>query len=130
MGSYLEHNDTLQLTIEQGFPAHLDIHRHLITPYRLDDFKGLRFQFADKPAIRVYMVPPVRNFLVQNIDGKWIYWGHAFITSIHHDYLKQTTSGEFEIIKINTPEEMRHAFSLCDRRPEFDYFAGSPPARG
>ena len=29
MGSYIELNDTLQLTTEQGFPKELDLKKHL-----------------------------------------------------------------------------------------------------
>jgi len=34
MGSYIEFNDTLQLTTEQGFPAELDLEKHLQEPFR------------------------------------------------------------------------------------------------
>jgi hypothetical protein len=37
MGSYLEINDTLQLTIEQGFPSNLlDLTKHTQNPISLD----------------------------------------------------------------------------------------------
>ncbi|HSA84116.1 MAG TPA: hypothetical protein VLF20_04490 [Patescibacteria group bacterium] len=122
MGSFIEINDTLQLTKEQGFPVELDIEQHLQTPYLLENFENKIFTFSNKPDIRIYKVPPVRNFLVENKDGKWIYWGRIHILEITHDYEKKTTSGKFKIIKINTPDEMKLAFSLIDARPEFDYF--------
>lgn len=49
-------------------------------------------------------VLPDRNFLVQNINGKWLYWGLVHIIEIVHDYVNQTTSGKFKIIYINTRE--------------------------
>ncbi len=122
MGSFIEINDTLRITNEQGFPAELDINKHLESPYKFQDFKDKVFEFKSKPKIRVYQVAPVRNFLVQDIGGKWLYWGRCHIIEIRHDYLKQETSGKFKIISINSPEEMKQAFSLMDNRPELDFF--------
>lgn len=69
----MEINDTLQLTGEQGFPAVLDLEKHFSTPLSADDFFGQVFAFHDKPSIRIYHRPPVRVFLVHNIDGKRVY---------------------------------------------------------
>lgn len=122
MGSVITINDTLQITKEQGFPGELDIEIHLNTPYKFDDFAGRIFEFKDKPGIRVYKTPPVRNFLVENKGGKWIYWGLIHILEIAHDYKNQTTSGKFEIIYLYTPDEMRHAHNLIDRNDQTRYF--------
>ena len=122
MGSFIEINDTLRITAEQGFPAYLDVNKHLNNPYELEDVIDKVFKFQSKPDIRLYKVPPVRNFLVQEIDGKWLYWGLCFIESIHHDYLMKETSGTFRIIRLNTPDEMKQAFELVDTRPELNYF--------
>src|SRR5256885_14576959 len=120
MGSFIEINDTLQLTKKQGFPEDLAIEKHLQDPYDLKEFQAKIFSFTNKPDIRIYKIPPVRNFLVENIDGKWIYWGLVHIIKITHDYVRKTTSGKFKIIKINTPEEMKQAFDLIDTRSEFN----------
>jgi hypothetical protein len=122
MGSFIEINDTLRITSEQGFPAELDLVKHLETPYTLEMVVGKTFSFQAKPGIRLYKVPPVRNFLAQELDGKWIYWGLCLITSIVQDYVKKETAGTFQIIKLNTPEEMKQAFELVDTRPELNYF--------
>jgi|SRR6185437_15235888 len=122
MGSFIEINDTLQLTKEQGFPQELDLEQHLKNPYKLDDFKDKVFTFHDKQDIRIYKIPPVRNFLVENKDGKWIYWGLVHILETTCDYFKKTTAGKFKIIRINTPEEMKTAFAVIDQRPEMNYF--------
>lgn len=122
MGSFIELNDTLRITKEQGFPAELDLEKHLKQPYTLKDVEGKIFTFQAKPSIRVYKIPPVRNFLVQEIDGKWVYWGLCFIESVQHDYLKNETGGTFRIIRLNSPEEMKQAFDLVDTRPELNYF--------
>lgn len=122
MGSQIEINDTLNITREQGFPVELDIEKHLKTPYKTEDFRDKVFAFKDKEGIRVYKIPPVRNFLVENKDGKWIYWGLCHIREEHHDCVNKVTSGKFKIIYINTPEEMKQVHSLTDRRPEKDYF--------
>lgn len=70
MGSYIETNDTLQITREQGFPKELDYERHKAKPYLAEEFNDKIFEFKDKPNIRVYHRPPVRNFLVENIEIK------------------------------------------------------------
>ena len=75
MGSFIEINDTLQITKEQGFPQELDWKQHILKPYTAEQFQDKVFEFKDKSGIRLYKVPPVRNFLVENIDGKWLYWG-------------------------------------------------------
>jgi len=122
MGSLIEINDTLQISKEQGFPIELEIGKHIENPYNLNDFKDKVSKFSDKPNIRFYHQPPVRVFLVENIDGKWLYWGLVHIISITHDYINKTTSGEYKIIYLNTPDEMKKAHDLIDRNPETNYF--------
>ncbi|MFA7253144.1 MAG: hypothetical protein WC107_01150 [Patescibacteria group bacterium] len=122
MGSYIEINDTLQINKEQGFPIDLEISKHLSNPYKAEDFEGKVFKFQGKPSIRFYHQPPVRVFLVENIDGKWVYWGLVHILSITHNYIDKTTSGEYKIIYLNSPEEMKKAHDLIDRNPETNYF--------
>ena len=124
MGSFVEINDTLQITKEQGFPQELDLKKHLIKPYTAEQFEGQVFEFKDKPSIRNYQMPPVRNFLVENIDGKWLYWGQIHILEIKHDYINRTTSGKFKIIYINKPEEMEMAHNLIDRNKDTFYKVG------
>lgn len=77
MGSFIEINDTLRITKAQGFPSNLDLETHLRTPYGMDVIEGKIFTFTAKPKIRVYKIPPVRNFLVEDIAGKWVYWGYV-----------------------------------------------------
>ncbi len=123
MGAFVEINDTLQITKAQGFPAELDFEKHRQNPIKLDDLADKVFEFHNKPDIRIYKTYPIRNFLVENINGKWLYWGLVHITEITHDYVNKTTSGKFKIIKINTLEEMRMAFDLIDTRPEMNYLS-------
>jgi len=122
MGSFIEINDTLQITKEQGFPAELEIERHLLDTYSLENLKDKIFEFSNKSGIRFYQQPPVRVFLVENIDGKWLYWGLIHIISISQDYLKKTTSGKYKIIYLNTPDEIKKSHNLIDRNPETNYF--------
>jgi len=122
MGSSIIQNDTLQINKEQGFPEELNLGIHLKNPYKTENFEGKIFEFKDKPEIRNYQQPPVRNFLVENREGKWIYWGQIHILEIRHDYQKKTTSGKFKIIYINTPDEMKKAFELIDRNSETNFF--------
>jgi hypothetical protein len=123
MGSFVELNDTLQLTGEQGFPAELDLERHLKTPIVLSEVEGREFTFTGKPAIRNYQQSPVRVFLVQNVGGKWVYWGLIEVLEVTHDYVAKTTSGKYRITRLNTPDEMKQAFDLIDGRSEFNYFS-------
>ncbi len=116
MGSFVELNDTLQISKAQGFPAELDLNTHQKTPYETDAFKDRVFSFHSKRDIRCYQQPPVRCFLVENIDGEWIYWGQAFVQSIQHDYIEKTTSGTFKIVRIFKPDEMKTAKDLIEFR--------------
>ncbi len=122
MGSLIELNDTLQITKEQGFPQELQLDVHLKTPYTVEQFATTIFSFSNKSDIRVYKAPPVRNFFVENKNGKWIYWGLVHIIEITHDYINRTTSGKYKIIYINTPEEMKKVHELIDRNPKTSYF--------
>lgn len=123
MGSYIEINDTLRISKAQGFPNELLIEKHLSTPYTLSDVAEKVFTFSRKPKVRLYQAPPVRNFLVEDIAGKWLYWGLVHILEVHHDYVKQETSGKFIIIHLNTPSEMKKAYDLIDRNPHNNYFS-------
>ena len=124
MGSLIEINDTLRITKEQGFPEELNIENHLQDPYHLDNFRDKVFEFKSKPNIRLYKVPPVRNFLVEDIGGKWLYWGLCYIVEVALNYEKGETSGKFKIIRLNTPEEMRQIFRLSHfGHPEQNYFS-------
>lgn len=122
MGSLIEINDTLQILKEQGFPIELDLDRHLKISFRAKDFQDKVFTFHHKSGVRIYKLPPVRNFLVENKDGKWIYWGLVHILETTCDYVNKTTSGKFKIIYINTPEEMKKAHELIDRNPDKQFF--------
>src|SRR3989338_11300775 len=112
MGAQITLNDTLQITKEQGFPIELDIEIHLTKPFKVEDFEGKIFSFKDKKDIRVYKIPPVRNFLVENRNGKWIYWGLVHVLETTCDYENKTTSGKFKIIYIYTSEEMKKAHAM------------------
>lgn len=123
MGSFIELNDTLRISKEQGFPEFWDIEKHLEKPFEFADVEGQIFEFHDKEKIRVYQQPPVRNHLVEDVGGKWLYWGLCYITEITHDYEKGTTSGKYKIVRLNTPEEMKEHFRLTHiTNPEQNYF--------
>lgn len=123
MGSIVELNDTLQISKDQGFPQELDITTHLTRPILLNEVKDKIYTFTKKSNIRIYHAPPVRNFLVENVGGKWIYWGLVHILEITHDYTNKMTSGKFVIIYLNTPEEMKQAHHLIDQNRDTAYFA-------
>ena len=108
MGSFIELNDTLQITTEQGFPTDmLDLGKHREKPIKAEVLEGRTFEFHDKPGARVYHPGPNRCFLVHNIDGKWLYWGKIIIieqTMSGEKREGQTTSGKYKIIEIYDPE--------------------------
>ena len=115
MGSFIELNDTLQLTEAQGFPTSLlDLERHQKKPITLDEVKNIVFEFKNKPSARIFQKDPVRVFLVQNIKGKWLFWGHAYVQSqTIEKQLNQdgtwdgqswVTNGTYIITKIYNPE--------------------------
>jgi len=72
----------------------------------------LIFEFKDKEKIRLYQQPPIRTFLVEDIDGKWLCWGLCQILEIKHDYVNKVTSGKYKITEIYDPEEMKKAFKM------------------
>jgi len=123
MGSMIELNDTLRISKEQGFPDFLNIEKHIGQPYGFEDVEDKIFEFRAKDKIRVYQQPPVRNHLVEDLNGKWLYWGLCYITEITHDYVNGVTSGKYKIVQLNTPEEMKQHFKLVHfANPEQDYF--------
>jgi hypothetical protein len=124
MGSYIELNDTLQLTTEQGFPAELTLEKHLKHPFTANDFSGKVFSFYNKPGIRLFHPAPVRVFLVHNLNGKWLYWGHVQIIEQTIDANTKTTSGKFVIIKIYTPEHQK-SVSIHEVDEGKEYFNGN-----
>ena len=114
MGSFFKTNDTLQITREQGFPAKLDYAKHCQTPFTKEMFEEQVFSFEEKPDLRIFQTPPTRVFLVENINGKFLYWGTIQILSITHDYIKKTTAGTYRVKEIFTPEQMKHAYDIVD----------------
>src|SRR3989339_1132810 len=108
MGSFIEFNDTLQITKEQGFPVRvLNLNRHKKNPIKLNDVKDKIFEFHDKPGARIYHPPSTRCFLVHNINGKWLYWGKIVVleqTIKQGSSGNQTTSGKYKIIQIYDPD--------------------------
>lgn len=123
MGSFIELNDTLRISKSQGFPQVLVYEKHIEKPFRTEEFIDKEFSFVSKPEIRVYKAPPVRNFLVEDIGGKWLYWGLVHITEVTHDYINKTTSGKFRIIYVYSPEEMKQAQIIVDRDTETDFLS-------
>lgn len=122
MGSYIEINDTLQLTNKQGFPKILDISNHLKRPYKINPFKNKVFEFKNKPNLRIYHSPPVRVFFVQNLNDIWLYWGLVEIQELKLNMVNKTTSGKYKIVKIFTPEEMKHAEEVLHNQNNNVYF--------
>lgn len=122
MGSTIRFNDTLQITAEQGFPAQLDIIRHLQSPLQVSAFKDLVFSFHAKEGIRNFQQPPVQNFLVENRSGKHIYWGPITILNVQHNYVANMTSGHYKLHMLYNIEQMKMAAKITGLSPELDFF--------
>lgn len=133
MGSEVEVNDTLQLTAEQGFPTEVfDLARHQERPVRLEDVAGRVFAFHGKERPRLFHLDPVRVFLVQNIGGKWLFWGKALIQSqqitkrLGPDGQWQKvweTSGTYVVSDVYEPE-YQELFTRRESPPGASYFSG------
>ena len=131
MGTQVELNDTLQLTVEQGFPIDiLDLKKHREKPVHARDLAGKIFEFKFKEDARIFHLDPVRVFLVQNIGGKWLFWGHALIQ--RQEIKKRNpgetwkageweTSGSFSIKQIYPPE-LQQSITLNESPPGKSYF--------
>ncbi len=92
MGAQMILNDTLQLTLEQGFPEQLKV--------------DSEYSFQKKGR-RLYRLPPVRVFLAFNKDGKWDYRGEALITELTILPLQEKTTGKFKVVKIYSEEHRK-----------------------
>ncbi len=132
MGSFVEINDTLQLTTEQGFPVHIfDLEKHQKTPITLKDVEGMVFEFKDKPSARIFQLDPVRVYFVHNINGKWLFWGRVLIQSQHIQKLLNSdgtwdgeswkTSGTYTILNVYDPE-YQHTFTLNEAPDDRNYY--------
>ncbi len=104
MGSLIEFNDTLKISVERGFPKDLRLEDHVKDSKSTLKFIGRTFDFTNSGR-RIYQAEPSRVFLVQEIDGKWLYWGHARI--LRQTMTKDSTTGLYQIIKIYDPEYQR-----------------------
>lgn len=132
MGSFVEINDTLQLTIEQGFPTHIfDLEKHQKTPITLKDVEGMVFEFKDKPSARIFQIDPVRVYYVHNVNGKWLFWGRVLIQSQKiekqlnddgtWDEGNWKTSGTYTILNVYDPK-YQHTFTLNEAPDDRNYY--------
>jgi len=89
MGSFIELNDTLKLRRGAGFPERIEL--------------GGLYDFTIDGR-RLYNLKPARVFLVEEIDTKWNYVGHAMIHTQSIDADNDRTMGRFEVILVYPPE--------------------------
>ena len=109
MGSLIEINDTLKISKDRGFPLELRVEQHQNgSPFNLEQFADQVFDFCN-PDRRRYHDGGTRVLLVEEIDGRWLYWGHAQILRQTQDTPKERTEGQFMITKIYDPEYQRLA---------------------
>lgn len=131
MGNYVEVNDTLQITTGQGFPEDIfDLKKHETCPITVDDVKGNLFTFQHKPRARIFHLEPVRVFLVHNVGGKWLFWGHVMIQSqsitkqIGEDGIwtgEWETNGTYIVSDVYDPEYQK-LFTKRESPPGKSYF--------
>lgn len=60
---------------------------------------------VEMKGIRYYHLDPVRVFLVQEIEGKWNYIGHAIVKELHLKSDRGTTLVKF-VVKQLYPKEL------------------------
>lgn len=92
MGALIELNDTLKLKREGQFPRgckHGGVYNFIIEGRRL------------------YNLKPNRVFLVEEIDGRWNYVGHAMIVEQSIDPIQNKTKGRFEVVLLYPPEYVK-----------------------
>lgn len=131
MGSFIEINDTLQLTAEQGFPTGVfDRDQHVQNPVRLTDVAGQIFHFLNKPSPRIFHLDPVRVYFAHNINGKWLFWGRIVMET--QTILKKraadgswggewVTNGSYRVIDVYDPEYQK-IFTTREAPPGSNYF--------
>jgi hypothetical protein len=103
LGSVIEINDTLKISRERGFPD-LNLGDHVKDPVSSNRFLGQEFSFYN-PDERLYNRPPTRVVLVQEIEGKWLFWGHAMV--VEQTIRDGKTSGKYVIKKLYDPMYQR-----------------------
>lgn len=131
MGSFIEINDTLQITTDQGFPESLlDYEKHKKDPVTTAEVEGIIFSFRNKPRARIYQSDPVRVYYVHNINGKWLFWGRILIQSQKIDKVfdsegkwtgEWVTAGTYQIIDIYDPK-YQERFTRREAPPDRNYF--------
>lgn len=104
MGSRIELNDTLKLPRGSGFPENVEI--------------GGVYTFT-VDGRRIYNLSPSRVFLVEEVDGKWNYIGHALVLDQRIDAASETTAGRFKVTRIYPRD---YAMLMNDHE--------APPGRG
>jgi hypothetical protein len=96
-----EINDTLNLTCEHGFPSDLKFRDNLRDHAKvLRNFIGKEYGFF-RPGLRLFHDRDTRSWLVHNINGKWLYWGHARV--LEQRLVNGNTEGVYSIAKIYDP---------------------------
>ena len=126
MGSFIEMNDTLQIMPKQGFPSDiLNFSKHIKEPIKLNTVVGKEFT-SIKPRARIYHLAPTRVFLVENVEGKWLFWGKIVILEqrIHSKQGQPEnwfTSGKFKIVDLYEPQYQKE-FTIRESPHDKSYF--------
>lgn len=121
MGGKFIINDTLRISKDQGFPSHLNVENHLRSPYADSDIVGKIFTFT-KPELRLYQPYPIRVSWVEDVEGKWVYWGMITILQTTLDFEKNKTSGTYRVVKLFSPQGMKDYFDMKDGVEPNNYF--------
>jgi hypothetical protein len=131
MGSFIEVNDTLQITTAQGFPDDIfDRDNHVKNPVKLSDVKDQTFNFKDKVNPRIFHLDPVRVYFVHNINGKWLFWGRIVIqTQTIQKRLaadgswagEWVTNGSYQLIDVYEPDYQK-VFTTREAPKGSNYF--------
>ena len=132
MGSVIEIKDTLKISKREGFPMKLDLERHVSDPEFSRDVVGEPFKFfkdvfreeenGNEPYPR-YHDDSARVFLVEDINGKWLYWGNAVIES--QTVGNSRVEGVYRITKVYQPD-FQQQMTIEESPPGKSFFEISP----
>ena len=127
MGALIEINNTLKISKDRGFPRGLEWESFKKDPETIaQKFIGREFDFWNRDA-RLYHHDKTRVFLVEEMqDGKWLYWGNAWIMS--QTLEADSTSGRYRITKIYTDPHFMEIMTNTESPAGKSFFGGKPSA--
>ena len=107
MSSYIEKDDFLVLSKEEGFPKVLDIEKHKISPIDFETIRDQVFEFKNVNKILYFSSEPVNIPFGEVKDNNYIFWGQISLLELKHNYVNNTSSGKFKITMLFPYERIK-----------------------